>query len=260
MTPPSCDFKPDPKVLRLFVKWIEQFEGGHDRRWAHRYKNDPEAAMCEAMFWGVLKDCGVTVEPVDPPDFKCQKNGDVFYVEVTCLRIDSVTRHTTLADTPTKGGPQHYGNLNSAIFNEVKQKTPQCAGLDGPALVAVGTFHFHASAICIQKHHIENLLTGDSMISWLVDPKTGGMVGEPYLSTQLKSAAFLKPMGSSDVAEARQPVSGVLVGGFGCKPPNVLGLLHPYANRPFHRQMLDQIDFCQLLRDDTKHTLATKWI
>ena len=194
MTSRSCpDFKPDTKVLRLYVKWIEQHREHHAKTWAHRYKNDPEAAMCEAMFWGVLQDCDVDVEPGEAPadtrrfpDFRCHKDGKCFYVEVTCLRIDRVANHTGLVHGPSSGGAQSYSNLNSAIFNEVRQKTPQCANLDAPTLVAVGTFHFPASSICVQKHHIENLLTGDSLISWPVDTQTGGMVGKPFLSTQLQ--------------------------------------------------------------------------
>lgn len=261
------EFKPNTKVLRLYVTWIKRHGDHHAKAWAHRYRSDPEAAMCEAMFWGVLQDCGVTVEPAEAPcgsrrfpDFRCHKDGEHFYVEVTCLGIDSVAKHTSLVHTPSEGGAQCYSNLNSAIFNKVRQKTTQCASLDAPALVAVGTFYFQASSICVQKHHIESLLTGDSMISWLIDTHTGSMVGDPFLSTTLQSAAFLKLQGTSDVAEARQPVSGLLVGGFGCSPPHVLGLLHPYATRPFHRQLLDPIEFCRLLRDDTKKTLSTEWV
>lgn len=265
----TSDFNPDTKVLRLYVKWLEQYKDHHAKAWAQRYNNDPQAAMCEAMFWGVLHDCGVNVEPGEAPssnprrfpDFRCYKDDECFYVEVTCLRIDSVIKHTNLEeDLPPRGVAQLYSNLNSAIFNEVRQKTPQCANLNAPTLVAIGTFHFYASSVCVEKRHIEGLLTGDSMISWQIDTQEGSMIGEPFLSTQLEHAAFLKLNGTSEIAKARQPVSGILVGGFGCSPPNVLGLMHPFAIRPFHRQLLEKIEFCRLLKDDTKHTLSAEWI
>lgn len=263
----SAEFRPDTKLLALYVEWIKQFDVRHAKAWAHRYRNDPEAAMCEATYWGVLQDCGVKVEPgedltgnLPSPDFRCQKNGDRFYVEVTCMHIDRVARHTSLVHGQSNGGAQTYGNLTSAIFEEVKQKTRQCAKLDAPALVAVGTFHFPASSICFQKHHIEMLLTGNSLMSWSIDSQTGEPVGDPFPSTKLQSAAFIKPDNVSGIKESRLPVSGVLVGGFGCRPPNVLGLLHPDPVRPFKRQILDQIEFCRLLRNDAKQTLFTEWV
>ena len=104
------------------------------------------------------------------------------------------------------------------------------------------------------------LLTGDTLISHHIDTRTGGPVGEPFLSTDLKSAAFLKPSTVSGLDEARLPVSGVLIGGFGCKPPNIYGLLHPNAIRPFNRQLLDRIEFCKLIRDDLSGTLSVEWV
>ena len=103
-------------------------------------------------------------------------------------------------------------------------------------------------------------MTGDTMPSRVIDTRTGGPVGESFLSTKLKSAAFLKPDVASGIEEAQLPVSGVLIGGFGCNPPNVYGLLHPNARRPFKRKLLDRIEFCQLIRDDANQTLAVEWV
>ncbi|MBN1942118.1 MAG: hypothetical protein JW849_02380 [Phycisphaerae bacterium] len=259
-------FKPNPGVLDPFIKWIERFDIRHAKAWGLQYNNDPEAAMCEATFWGVLQDCNVDVEPCDSltgeessPDFKCHKNGETFYVEVTCLQIESVTNKTSLSHE-AKDGAQFYTNLNSAIFEKIRRKTPQCSDLDAPALVAIGTFHFEASCLCVRKDNVEELLTGEQMISGRIDSQTGGAVGKPYISTRLKDAAFYKPQKSSGFKDARLPVSGVLIGGFGCEPPRVYGCLHPNAIREFNRQLLDRIEFCQLKVDDTDNGFITEWI
>ena len=221
--------------------------------------------MCEASFWEVLQNCGVAVEPnrdlkhgQPSPDFLCHKNGEKFYVEVTCIHIDRVTKTTALSERPSGAGS--YGPLNAAIFDEVRQKTPQCANLDAPALVAVGTFHSQASCLCVQKHHVRMILTGDELITQRIDTRTGQAVGDTYLSTKLTSAAFLKPSAKSWLEEARLPVSGILVGGFGCKPLNIYGLLHPNPLRPFNRSLLDRIEFCRLQRDEAGERISVEWI
>ena len=266
MPEPPTEFRPNTEVCDLYLKWSEQFDVRHAKMWAHRYESDPEAAMCEATYWKVLQGCGVDVQPAEDfasnqpsPDFRCETDDEVFYVEVTCLHMDTVAKETSLSHGPTDGGGA-YGSLNSAIFDKVKQKTPQCADLDAPALVAVGTFHFQASCLCIRKHFVEMLLTGDTMISFTIDTRTGSGAGDSFLSTDLKSATFIRPNQVSGIEEARLPVSGVLIGGFGCETPIIYGLLHPDAKRPFNRELLDTIEFCQLIRDDANETLSVEWI
>lgn len=77
--------------------------------------------MCEAAFRRILEENGNQVMPNErpngdgrAPDFRC-KRGDVhFYVEVTCLRIEQVTKRTVLPDKPGHTG--HYRLLNDLIF------------------------------------------------------------------------------------------------------------------------------------------------
>ena len=260
------DFKPDNNLSERYIEWLKQFDPLYAKRWQHRYGSDPEAAMCEAAFWKALYEWGVRVEPNEnlssgepSPDFLCQKNAEKFYVEVTCLHIEHVTRATCLPNKPTPYVVQDYRPLNTAIFEEVRQKTPQCANLDAPALVAVGTFHVQASQVCLQDNvEIEMLLTGDQLITGSINTATGIPVGKTFFSTKLKSAAFFKPSADSGLEKARLPVSGILVGGFGCKPPNIYGLLHPNPVRPFNRRLLGQTKFGQVRVDNGE--LSVEWV
>ena len=258
-------FQPDARVLDKFISWIEQFDLRHARAWAHRYKADPEAGTCEAMSWGVLTDCGVAVEPnadltgaKKAPDFVCRKDDRKFYVEVTCIRIDTASEHSALPPVFTPGA-RTYRPLNDAIFAEVTAKTPQCANLDAPCVLAVGTFHYHASVSCIRKTFVEWLLTGETSIARYFDPRRGEAVGRPFQSTNLKSATFLKPSPLIGVEPARKPISAVVVAGFGCTPPHVYGVIHPYPVHEFVPNLLDIIPFCRVKYDIRKAIITTEW-
>jgi hypothetical protein len=263
-------FQPDTRVLDKFIEWIEkpEFEPQHAKNWARQYKADPEAATCEAMFWGVLTDCGVTVIPnrdltgnKSSPDFLCEKDGQKFYVEVTCIQIEKATRETTLPHVcGMEVQAQSFGNLNRAIFGEVVNKTPQCANLDAPCIVAVGTFHFQASSVCVDKWSLGMLLTGDEMITRDFDTSKGETVGETYISTRLEKAAFIRFGRDGALEHARSPVSAVLVGGFGCREVNIVGILHPRAARPFTPGLLSRIEFGRLNEDYASGRLSVEWV
>ncbi len=265
MTATEIEFRPDTRVLDKFINWIEQFDQRHARMWGHLYNADPEAATCEAMYWGVLTDCGVHVEPnadlnagQRAPDFVCQKDDHKFYVEVTCIRIETATGQTSLEHIPADGAA-HYRPLNDAIYNEVVSKTPQCANLDAACVLAIGTFHYHASVSCIRKAFVEWLLTGETSLAWHFDPRRGQAVGEPFETTRLKSATFVRPSRLVGVEPARQPISALLVAGFGAEPPSILGAVHPHPVRELDPMLLNRIPSCRLKVDITTATLSTEW-
>lgn len=217
------------------------------------------------MYWGVLCDCGVSVEPnadldggQSAPDFVCRKDDRKFYVEVTCIRIETATECTSLPAVPTDGA-RHYRSLNDAIHAEVVSKTPQCANLDAPCVLAVGTFHYHASVSCIRRTFIEWLLTGESSISGYFDPRRGESVGAPFQVTRLNSASFFKPSPLIGVEPARKPVSALIVAGFGRTPPSIYGAVHPYPVREFPPTLLDRIPFCRVKLDISNALITTEW-
>ena len=223
-------FTPDTKLIKLFLKWLHGFDKQHATNWGHLYRKDPEAAMCEATFWGILSDCGIEVEPnanlkeaSKAPDFRCSKDGYEFFFEATCIKIDTAIAKTGLPH-PTTPGSRHYSLLNGAICFECIQKTKQCASVDAPCVLGIGTFHSHASVSCVTKTAMEWLLTGEPSIGLNFDPNRGQIVGEPYSLTRLQCASFFRSLNSVDViSEARTPISAVLVSGFS-SPPSIYGV------------------------------------
>ena len=261
-------FEANQRVRDEFIRWIEQpqFNPQHAKNWARLYINDPEAAMCEATYWAVMSDCGVSVAPnadltgKPAPDFVCLKTERKFYVEVTCIREETATRQTGLNPNPSfDGKASSYASLNDAIFHECISKTPQCAGLDAPCIIAIGTFHHQASILGVREVFIECLLTGQTNIGVQFDATEGRCVGEPYEMTRFRSAAFTR-IAKSSVEHARHPISGVLVGGFGCSPPAIFGALHPSPVREFDPTILDRIPFCCQAINLEAGTVGTHWI
>lgn len=260
-------FVPNSRVRGKFINWIEQFDNRHARAWAHRYNDDPQGAMCEAMYWGVLSDCGVEVWPnadleggKPGPDFKCRKDGCDFYVEVTCIRIETASSATGLRHVlDPKHGASAYAPLNEAIFNECVSKTRQCSGLDAPCVLAVGTFHLEASVLCFRKHFVEQLLTGKAMIAWYPNLGHGRPSDETWQETAFDKASFVRLSRLQGLEHCRKPISALLVGGFGCTSPRVLGLIHPNPVREFRFEQLDCIPFCQLKIDLLNGTCSTRW-
>jgi hypothetical protein len=259
----SAYFRPNHQVLNRFVQWIEQaqFNSRHAKEWAQRYKNDPEAAMCEASFWAILHDCGVTVEP-NPnttPDYVCRKDGVKFYVEVTCIQIETAARKTNLKPIPEALEATNYQSLNEAIRGECINKTGKCANLDAPCVLAVGTFHYHASAIAVKENFIESLHT-DPCIGLDFDPRAGRIIGEPYQIARRRKSDFTQLFDIGGVTHVRRPISALLVAGFGCEPPRIFGLLNPAPAREFDPRLLERIPFCVERTDFLKGEVTIEWI
>lgn len=257
----TTTFKPDTRVLNLHRQWLDAFDSRHAKAWEDLLNSEPEGAMCEAMYCALLRDYGVCVEPnadLDggkrAPDFLCRKDDRKFYVEVTCIRIDTATKHSLLPEVPANEA-RHYHPLNDAIHAEVVNKTRQCANLDAPCLLAIGTFHYGASVSCIRKTFMEWLLIGKSSIGWYLDPRRGVCVGDPFQVTNAEKASFFKP----GFEPARKPISALIVAGFGDPEGLVYGVIHPYAVREFDPTLLDQILFCRLKRDMHIGSIATEW-
>lgn len=265
--PSEMTFRPDDESIERHERWLGCFNPQYLDNWKKLLGNDAEAAMCEVDVRLLLADNGVDVEPNEDlsgarktPDFLCRKDNRAFYVEVTCIGIDKATEVTGLPHEFTGDPSYSYGLLNNTIFNACRQKTPQCADQSLPSLVVIGTFHFQASHICVSKYHLEDLLTGQRMITQDIDMRTGGGVRETYETTHLRSATFLHPDKDNALDHARYPVSGMLICGFGCRPPNVFGVLHPSPVRQFDRRLLAKIEFCRLKDGYESGQLSTEWI
>lgn len=249
-----------------FRQWLGSFERQRLDNWDRLLKANPESALCEAMTYHSLIENGCSVEPFQDlstggVDFKCYQGDKVFYVEVTCISREKVTKESGLSHMPQGGC--YYSPLTKTFWNEISQKVPQCSGLDAPCLIAIGTFHFQGGSVCFNDSKAEEILTGKSYVAMMFDTRIGQVVGQPYSETELESAVFIRPtkQQKGGIEYARSPISGVLLCAYSGVPSRIVGVLHPNPNHLFERELLPKIKFGKL-KDGYKKNgiLDVEWI
>lgn len=246
--------------------WLDNFNEQYRRNWDKLFQNDCEAALFEARVRRLLQKNGATVEPNEDltgesqrPDFRCSSNGTEFYVESTCITASTMASATGLPVCPGIKKTPYAVSSPTAVFKaKCTKKAKQCSNLDLPAIVAIGTFHTSASRRFFRKERLLELLTGELSIAWAIDLETG-TAGDACYTTQLRSAAFLQPDEASEIAFVRRSISGLLLCGVGVEPPQVLGVLHPDAARPFSAGALPNIEFASVFYEPSTSRLLVQW-
>ena len=255
-------FESDACLIAEHRSWLSEFCGHYLRTWECLLTAEPEAAECEAAIRRLLQQHGCSVEPNGPsdgsrrsPDFHCRRSGHSFFVEAACITIEQASNITKLTPLPQ---PSHYELLTEKIWDVCKAKTTQCCDLGQPVLLAVGTFHYNASARCFSRRHVEEVLIGIPRITQLMDTTTGEAKGAVREHTNLDRAAFVKLDKTSEMDYARRPVSAILLCGLGSTPPQVRGALHPCPIHVFDRNLLCALEFCQLRH--TSGCISAEWV
>lgn len=245
--------KSDPDLISEHLSWLSAFDRYHSVQWENLLTANREAAEFEAAVRRLLQQNSCFVEPhATPdgsrpsPDFYCKRSGRGFFVEAACITVEQASDITGLTPAPHHASASYYAPMTQTIWNVCKKKTPQCRNLDQPVLLAVGTFHYNASARCFCRQHAEQVLIGIPRIMQVVDMTTGEAKGAVQEHTDLNRAAFFKRDETSEVAYARQPVSGILLCGCGSALPEVRGVLHPSPIHVFDRTLLSAVEFCRL--------------
>jgi len=246
-------------------RWLSEFDPQYLGNWEKLLNSDDEAAFAEAGVRRLLQGYAISVEPNEDltgagprPDFHCNADDDKFYVEVTNISIASATAKTGIpAEASREAVPSRP--LNPAVFSKCVAKAAQCANVDAPALVAITTFHGFGAMYSFKKMFVSELLTGETKIACTIDKRTGNRVGNPCQTTELRSAAFLRPGDNQEVGYARSPISGLLLCALGLEPPRVLAVLHPNPARPFNPGLLPQVEFGQIAVDHASGGLDVQW-
>jgi hypothetical protein len=247
-------------------QWLSSFDPRYLKNWEKMLEADDEASLTEAAVRRMLQRHGVAVEPNEGlsgvcggPDFRCTANGNRFYVEATCITCAVAVKRSGIVDGTSGPAPFNVMGMNEAVFSEIQGKASQCRDLDGPALVAVGTFHSTAAMVCFKKALVSRVLTGETKMAWGIDASTGQQVGDTHDATQLRAAGFLRPDKTLGVSFARHSVSGVLLCAVGLEDKKPLGILHPNPIRPFDPTLLPDIEFGIVKVDSTSMRLQAKW-
>lgn len=248
--------------------WLEKFGNERRDRWENLLKANQQSAICEACLRYTLSKHVDFIEPNENlsnggPDFLCKKQNDKFYVEVTCISVESATKITSLAH-PLSLEPKascYYRRLTKRILDETRNKTFQCSKLNFPCILAIGTLHSSAGYRCMNKRAAEDVLTGTPFITAQLDTRNGRMIGEPMNTTDLRDSTFVKPCKSetTQIEDARKTISAILLCSFGQMPSRMIGLLHPNPIHVFQRELLPEIEFGKLRKLHQDSTFKVEW-
>lgn len=220
--------------------------------------------MTEAGVRRFLESQSVIVEPNEEltgaeqrPDFKCQIDGQKFYIEVTHISTQKAEKLTGLLeedDSAMRPTP-----LNRAIKAICSEKAVQCSNQDAPVLIAVGTFHGEAAMFSFSPPWPDMILTGMTEMSVRINKETLSPVGGIQQTSELQSAAFLKFERDDSIGFARSSISGLLLCGLSLQPTWVIGLLHPNPARPFSPALLSRVSFGEVEVIQETGDLRVRW-
>lgn len=260
LAPLNCELQ---QLADEHRQWLSEFDPQYLVNWDRLFNADDEAAMTEAAVRRLLQVHGVTVEPNEDltgtgqsVDFRCAREASIFFVEVTRISKAKATATTGIDEEP---GFSAYGPMNDAIFEACRKKARQCSSADGPVLLAIGTWHAIAAMATFRKFELGMLLTGETKLSWNVDVSTGHQIGDSYQTTELFSAAFLRPDPTQEVDFARNSIAGLLFVANAIREKKTLGIIHPNPAREFDVSLLPDIEFGRVEMDRATRRLHVRW-
>lgn len=249
-------------------EWLSGFDAGYLEKWNRLLDADRESALCEAGVCQLLRDRRVEVQPFEDlreerrkPDFLCEVNKERFYVETTCVRVPTLSRRTKMSAEPSRETlPFHPAGTCQAIASKCKDKSEhgQFDNLDSPALLAVGTFHWPASAIGFSKVLAPWVLTGEPCRTREVDPESPAD-SDWHEWTDLEYAAFIAKDGDGELQYIARNVSGILLCGLDSWPATCIGVAHPSPFYDFNWELMPSIEVASVLIDDQQGELHVNW-
>ncbi len=242
------DMTPYQSSIDAHLTWLKQFDPTLTKMWQDRLKNEPEAAVGEAVAREVLSEQVEEIWPNEDAssggaDFGCRVGDGTFLVEHCVVRIETATKKTNRPDTPD-GKVRYCRPLKPHVEAVVKSKAAQLKQNTYPVVVAISTFHF--SAGYVGRREAENMLHGEVTMSAKFDSSQGQVVGEPEYVVHLNESVFFyfDPK-TRRVKPSRQNISAVVMLGLGIIPTAAIGLIHPAAVRRFKPSWLPEVEFCQ---------------
>jgi hypothetical protein len=248
--------KPD-EVVESFVEYIRAESPTNLKSFQDRRRADPEAAMAEAIVFGMLQQLRLNPTIADEPgigggDFLCKYRPIIFgdngswplIVEATTLEPTAVERNSgwrnEVPDAIT-GGP--FSMITERITARASSKVRQLSRHEMPRVLAIVSSHIGADALLSSILAAESVLVSDRKISQPI----GG--GKASVITDLAASAFLKGDPASGKISARRPtISAVLLTSVAGDRSSVLGILHPEPRYPLDISAFPEIPFVRIRR------------
>lgn len=250
------DAKPN-EVVESFAEYIRAESPKNLKSFLDRTRADPEAAMAEAMVFGMLQQLQLKPTIADEPgiggaDFLCQYRPIWFsdsaswrlIVEATTLEPTAVERNSGWRnEVPDKitGGP--FSMITERITARASDKIRQLSQYQMPRVLAIVSSHIGADTLLSSSLAAESVLVSNRQIS---QPLGGG---DASVVTDLRASAFLKGDPATGEIKAQRPtISAVLLTSVAGDQSSVLGILHPEPRYPLDISAFPEIPFVHIKR------------
>ena len=248
--------KPD-EVVESFVEYVRAESPTNLKSFQDRRRAAPEAAMAEAIVFGMLQQLRLNPTIADEPgigggDFLCKYRPIIFgdngswplIVEATTLEPTAVERNSgwrnEVPDAIT-GGP--FSMITERITARASSKVRQLSRHEMPRVLAIVSSHIGADALLSSPLAAESVLVSDRHIS---QPLGGGKAS---VGTDLSASAFLRGDPTTGKITAQRPsISAVLLASVAGNRSSVLGILHPEPRYQLDIRAFPGMPFVKLTR------------
>jgi hypothetical protein len=263
----------DPRIQTIIDEhreWLATYPDQYAKHWEDLFVQDSWSAAAEAWTRGLLVTRVREIEPYDKPniggpDFLCsaRTDGTQFFVEVTNLDNDALSRRTGLPESADdwKGGS--VGSLDRQLLGKRLKKRKQIARLSGPVVLAITAFHETATLVHFGKGGVRRLFV-PLMERQFTVPR--GHTGDQHISREdpmFECEFFYKSGDSPETYKSACPeLSAALLCGIPWRyseaEPFVDLALNPTARHPFNPKWLNEVR-CWRLQDDWETSDPCQW-
>lgn len=257
-------------VIDSFIEFLRAGAPANLKSFQNRLRADPEAAMAEAIVFGVLQQLQLYPVIADEPgkgggDFLCKYRPIRFtdsgswslVVEATTLEPTSVERSSGWRnEVPEEIRGGAFSMITEKIVRRASAKVRQLSQHEMPRVLAIVSSHIGADALLSSALAAESVLVADRKISTPI----GG--GESTVITDLVSSAFLQgDPETGEVKARRKSISAVLLVSVAGDRSSVLGILHPEPIYPLDIRAFPKIPFVKIDRWPIKDGgMSLEWV
>lgn len=217
------------------------------KRFDERLRACPEAAHAEAVVFQYLRVRGLDPRLLEDLssggfDFECHGFQPHFAVEVTAITDETMRR---------------AGNMKAVLSTlrsrlSTKSSNAQRHSYTGPRVLAITAEA--EGALLLEA--AQQFLTGELTIR--VDITPDGPVGDSYVATDLKNAAYLQPS-ADGISAFRNTYAFVLLFAVGGESSRVFGVRHPQPDVPLPISAFPSVPFGQVTWPIRNNELSVEW-
>lgn len=224
------------EVIESFAEYIRAESPNHFKSFRDRLNADREAAMAEAVVFGILQQLQLNPRIADKPgiggcDFLCEyqpnrinRDGSFqIIVEATTLEPNAIAMNSGWPNQVSPEPPvRMFNQLTKRIEDRLKKKVPQLSRYPMPRVLAIVSSHVGAGVLLSDQSAVERVLCSFESISQSPDE------GEARPNRDFCESAFLKRDPQTNGIEVMRPtISAILLISVAGDVSSVLGALHP---------------------------------